>query len=232
MVKAPQWLESARETVDAAVESRDVADKNQSASTAKETLESELGTLAALSTAASVGRSQGWFAATASHQSAAVARSALQALVTKGALQREVNQLQTTLPRYVTQLKGEIEREWKQHVEVQVGRIEDLDALIRLMAALPGQESQRELLEKLRKPLLDLGKTIPTESSATTLSDTAKQFENAFSKAFGNEDVRQFLLACSRTGATFDQLTGSVSEWLKQTGANQLLRVRLGQADV
>jgi len=68
--------------------------------------------------------------------------------------------------------------------------------------------------------------------SASKGGGSSGAHSHALAKAFGNEDVRQFLLACSRTGATFDQLTDSVSEWLKQTGANQLLRVRLGQADV
>lgn len=228
MSKLPGWIESARETVDEAVQSRDTADKNESATAAKELLVSEIATLAGLSTAVSVGRKQGWLA-TPSPQSATVARSALEAVVTKGALRRDVNQLQKTLPTYVNQLKAEVEREWKQHVQDQVGRIDDLDALIRLMAVLPGQESQRDLLEKLRKPLLDLAKTMPIESSDAALTATAEQFDIAFSQAFGNEDVRQFLLACSRTGATLDQMTANVSEWLEQTGADQLLRIRLGQ---
>jgi hypothetical protein len=228
MSTLPEWIESARETVDEAVQSRHTAAKNESASTAKELLVSEIQTLACLSTAVSVGRRHGWVA-TPSPQSAAGTRSALEAVVTKGALRRDVNQLQKTLPRYVTQLNAEVEREWTQHVQDRVGRIDDLDALIRLMAALPGQESQRDLLEKLRKPLLDLAKTLPTESSDAALTATAEQFETAFSQAFGNDDVRQFLLACSRTGATLDQLTANVSEWLKQTGADQLLRIRLGQ---
>ena len=229
MTQPPQWLESARETVDAAVQSRNTAEKNESAVAAKELLQSQLGTLASLSTAVSVGRDQGWLEKP-SLQGAASTRASIEAVVSKGALRRPVSQLQTALPSYVTQLKADVERQWKQHVELTVGRVDDLDALIRLMAALPGQESQRLLLDGLRKPLLGLAKAIPTKSTEAELEITARQFDNAFSQAFGNEEVRHFLLACSRTGATLDQMTANVSEWLNHTGASAILRIRLGQA--
>jgi len=229
MSNLPQWLESARETVDAAVQSRAAADKNESAMTAKELLDSQSGPLAAVATAVGLGRDRGWLTLGQS-QNAVSVRSSLEAVVSKGSLRRDVNHLQTKLPSYVAQLIAEVERQWKQHVELKVGRIEDLDALIRLMAALPGQESQRTLLEELRKPLLDLAKAMPSGSSETDLEETAKLFEKVFSKAFGNEEIRQFLLACSRTGATLDQMTSNVSDWLNQTGADSILRIRLGQA--
>ncbi|MBX7133591.1 MAG: hypothetical protein K1X67_13030 [Fimbriimonadaceae bacterium] len=229
-VEVPEWISTARETVDAAVESRQALEKSESALAANELLSSELPMLAEVSTAVGIGLRRGWLADRPLQQSGAVVRTALEAVVSKGALRRDVNLLQQSLPKYVAELRTEVERNWKEYVEATVGRIEDIDALIRLMAALPGQESQRKLLEKLRKPLLDLAKSIPAESSESDLASVAVELEQAFSQAFGNEDVRQFLLACSRTGATLDQMNASVSEWLQHTGADQLLRIRLGQS--
>jgi len=223
----PLWLTSARETVDAAITAKSAKDKREVATDAQEELDKRLMKLLALETAVKVGRAAGWFESVPDY---AGAGSAVEALASKGPRRAELNRLQTSLPTFVDQAERAVKDAWTERVRDQIGRSDDLAALADVLARIQGRQEQRDMLLAALAPVQKLLLTLPTSKSEEELRSVGTAVNVVFDKAFPNAEVREFLLAASRTGATLHQLTPAVEAWIRENAANDLVRIIIGAA--
>ena len=117
---------------------------------------------------------------------------------------------------------------WAARIRDQVGGIDDLLALADVLGRIPDHEEQQGMLTKALQPVRKLMVSLPTPTSEEDLKSVAEAVEAAFKNAFGDAEVREFLLAASRSGAGLDQLTPTVRTWIEQSGAAHLLRISIG----
>jgi hypothetical protein len=227
MTRQPDWVSTARHAVAAASTAKSQAEQLELVMSAVLVLDENMDTLSKLTTAVVVGRRDGWISDSTPLPTEVPVKSALDALSTEGA-RRGMSQLQRNLPTYVERLERAVMDLWKAHVRASVGSVADLVVLSDLLNTLPGQAKEKKVLQEARKPIEELSESIPDASSGASLSATADKVNSAFTDAFGVDSVREFLLACARGGATLDQLTSEVREWLGRTGAVDKVRVRLG----
>jgi hypothetical protein len=178
-----------------------------------------------LASAAAIGYHTGWLSDVAQ---AGPVESALRALASRGAAQQRVADLQRALPAYAQNATRIIGESWAAHVRSRAGRYEDLQALLELLRNLPGQDGTRRILQEALRQLHTLITGSPTDESESELVRAAETVQRALSAAFGDDEVTDFLLACSRAGARLEQLTPTVEAWLASTGVGRLIRIRLG----
>jgi hypothetical protein len=221
----PHWLTSARETLDAAISAESNRQRQEVATDAQSELEARLGELLGLEVAVKVGREAGWFDCVWDSHGAGLA---VDALVSKGPQRTEVNRLQTSLPAFVADARRHVTDAWIARVHSSVGRIEDLRALIEALGRIPGHQGQQKMLTTALQPVQKLMRSLPNSSSEKELKSVGEAVEAAFKKAFGDVEVREFLLAASRSGARLDQLTPTVRAWIEENKADDLVRVSIG----
>lgn len=224
----PVWLTSARETIDAAIAAESSRRQQELVSDAQAALNDHLDELTALATAVQVGRAAGWLGnAMADPRGAG---PAVDALITKGPRRAEVSRLQTALPVFVQQARQTIGAAWIARIRDQVGGLTDLRALVRVLDQIPDQQDRQAMLKKALQPVTKLRDTLPTSTSEADLASAGAAVDAAFRNAFGNAEVREFLLAASRSGASLAQLTPTVRAWIEENGAADLMRVSIESA--
>jgi hypothetical protein len=223
----PVWLTSARETIDAAIEAESNKNQQDVISDAQAALDSHLVELTALSEAVKVGRAAGWLSGAITDSRGASAGPAVDALIARGPRRAEVSHLQTALPLFVEQARRAVGAAWMARIRDQVGGLDDLEALVVVLDRIPHHQDQQVELKKARQPVIKLMHTLPTSASEVELASAGAAVAAAFQNAFGNPEVREFLLAASRSGASLSQLTRSVSDWIEENGAAELMRVTI-----
>jgi hypothetical protein len=224
-VTLPVWLTSARETIDAAIAAESTKQQQEVASDARAALEDHLDELTDLAMAVQAGRAAGWLAAVTDPRDAG---PVLDALIAKGPRRAEVSRLQTALPVFVEHVRRTVGAAWNARIRDQVGGLTDLQALVGVLDQIPNRQDQQSVLEKALKPVIKLRDTLPTPTSEADLASASSVMEAAFRNAFGEVEVRDFLLAASRSGASLAQLTPNVRTWIEENGAADLMRVRIG----
>ncbi len=223
----PGWLTSARETVDAAISAESSRQWREVALEARSELEERLGELIALEVAVKVGRDGDWFDCVWDSRGAGLA---VEALVSKGPQRAAVNRLQTSLPAFVADAKRTVTDAWIARIHDQVGRADDLSVLAEVLGRIPDHEEQQEMLTAALRPIKKLMGSLPTSTSEQDLTSAAEAVDAAFKNAFGDVEVREFLLAASRSGADLHQLTRTVLAWIEENGGANLLRISIGPA--
>jgi hypothetical protein len=226
-VTLPGWLTSARTTVDEAITAQSSRQKHETAAEAQAALNESLADLTALQTAVQTARDAGWLDGVPDHHGAG---PAVAALLSKGPQRAEVNRLQTALPRFADQAKRTVTDAWTARIRSEVGGIDDLLALAEVLGRIPGHQGQQDKLTRALQPVRTLMRSLPAPTSEKELKSAAEQVDAAFNDAFGDTEVRQFLLAASRSGARLDQLTPTVLTWIQQNKAADLVRVSIGSA--
>lgn len=219
----PVWLTLARETIDEAIAAESSKQQQEVAGDAQTALDDHLDELTALAVAVQAGRAAGWLSgAVADPRGAGLA---VDALIAKGPRRAEVSRLQTALPVFVEQTRGIVGAAWADRIRDRVGGLNDLQALVRVLEQIPDRQDQQAALKKALQPVIKLRDTMPTATSEADLASAAAAVDAAFRDAFGNAEVREFLLAASRLGASLAQLTPTVSAWIENKGAADLMRV-------
>lgn len=224
----PAWLTSAREIIDEAIAAESSKQQQEVAIDAREALDDYLDELTDLATAVQAGRDAGWLdGAMADPRSAG---SAIDALIAKGARRAEVSHLQTALPVFVEEVRRTVGAAWSIRIRDQVGGVSDLQALVGVLDQIPGRQNQQSVLEKALQPVIKLMNTLPTPTAEADLTSAGIAVDAVFRNAFGDVEVREFLLAASRSGASLAQLTPTVRAWIEENGAADLMRVSIGPA--
>jgi hypothetical protein len=221
-VTLPEWLTSARETIDEAIVAQSSRQQQEVASDAQAALDDHLDELTDLAMAVQAGRAAGWLGAVADPRGAG---PALDALIAKGPRRAEVSRLQTALPVFVEQARRTVGAAWNERIRDQVGGLSDLQALVGVLDQIPNRHDQQSVLEEALQPVIKLRDTLPTPTSEADLASVGSVMETAFRNAFGDAEVRDFLLAASRSGASLAQLTPTVKAWIEENGAADLMRV-------
>jgi hypothetical protein len=227
-VTLPVWLTLARETIDEAIAAESSKQQQEVAGDAQAALDDHLDELTALAVAVKAGRAAGWL-------SGAVADSrgagpAVDALIAKGPRRAEVSRLQTALPVFVEQARSTVGAAWAERIRDQVGGLNDLQTLVRVLDQIPGRQNQQAVLKRALQPVIKLRDTLPTATSEADLASAGAAVDAAFRQAFGNTEVREFLLAAARSGASLAQLTPTVWAWIEENGAADLMRVTIRPA--
>jgi hypothetical protein len=227
-VTLPVWLTTARETIDDAIAAESSKQQQEVASEAQVVLDDQLDELTVLARAVQAGRAAGWLGGAAADPRGA--GSAVDALIAKGPRRAEVSRLQTALPIFVEQARRTVGAAWNERIRVQVGGLSDLQALVGVLDQIPNRQDQQSVLEKALQPVIKLRDTLPTPTSEADLASAGSVMEAAFRNAFGDAEVRNFLLAASRSGASLAQLTPTVRAWIEENGAADLMRVTIRPA--
>jgi hypothetical protein len=225
-VTLPAWLTLAREIIDQAIGAESSKQQQEVAGDAQAALDEHLGELTALALAVQVGRGAGWL-----HAAVPDLRGvgpAIDALIAKGPRRAEVSRLQTALPVFVQEARRTVGAAWMARIRDQVGGISDLQVLVRVLGQIPGRQDQQGMLEHALLPVNQLMGGLPTLASEADLASAAAAVDAAFRNAFGDAEVREFLLAASRSGARLDQLTPTVRAWIEENGAADLMCVSIG----
>ena len=221
----PVWLTSARETIDEAIAAESSKQQQEVASDAQAALGDHLDELSALATAVQAGRAAGWLRGAVADPRGA--GPAVDALIAKGPRRAEVSRLQTALPVFVEQARRTVGAAWNERIRDQVGGLSDLQALVGVLDQILNRQDQQSVLEKALRPVIKLRDTLPTPTSEADLASAGAAMEAAFRNAFGDAEVRDFLLAASRSGASLAQLTPAVRAWIEENGAADLMRVTI-----
>ena len=224
----PVWLTSARETIDEAIAAESSKQQQEVASDAQAALDEHLDELTALAVAVKAGRAAGWLGGAVADPRGA--GSAVDALIAKGPRRAEVSRLQTGLPVFVDQARRTVGVAWLARIRDQVGGLTDLQALVGVLDQIPNRQDQQSVLEKALQPVIKLRDTLPTPTSEANLASAGSVMEAAFRNAFGDAEVRDFLLAASRSGASVAQLTPTVRAWIEENGAADLMRISIRPA--
>jgi hypothetical protein len=227
-VTLPAWLTSAREIIDEAIAAESTKQQQQVASDAQAVLDDHLGELTDLALAVQAGRGAGWLPAAVSDYRGA--GPAIDALLAKGPRRAEVSRLQTALPIFVEEARRAVSAAWIARIRDRVGGISDMQVLAGVLGQIPGHQEQQGILEQALRPVNQLTDTLPTSGSEAALASAAAAVDAAFRNAFGDAEVREFLLAASRSGARLDQLTPTVRAWIEENGAADLMRISIGPA--
>lgn len=224
----PAWLTSARETIDEAIAAESSKQQQEVASDAQAALDDHLDELSALATAVQAGRAAGWLGGAVADPRGA--GPAVDALIAKGPRRAEVSRLQTALPVFVEQARRTVGAAWNERIRDQVGGLSDLQALVGVLDQILNRQDQQSVLEKALRPVIKLRDTLPTPTSEADLASAGSVMEAAFRNVFGDTEVRDFLLAASRSGASLAQLTPAVRAWIEENGAADLMRVTIRPA--
>jgi hypothetical protein len=224
----PAWLTSARETIDEAIAAESSKQQQEVASDARAVLDEQLGELTALAVAVQAGRGAGWLDGAVPDLRGA--GQAVDALIARGPRRAEVSRLQTALPVFVQEARRTVGAAWMVRIRDQVGGISDLRALADVLDQIPNRQDQQIALRQALRPVNQLMDTLPTPASEAALAAAAAAVDAAFRHAFGDAEVRNFLLAASRSGASLAQLTPAVRAWIEENGAADLMRVSIGPA--
>ena len=224
----PAWLTSARETIDEAIAAESSKQQQEVASDAQAALDDHLDELSALATAVQAGRAAAWLGGAVADPRGA--GPAVDALIAKGPRRAEVSRLQTALPVFVEQARRTVGAAWNERIRVQVGGLSDLQSLVGVLDQIPNRQDQQSVLERALQPVIKLRDTLPTPTSEADLASAGSVMEAAFRNAFGDAEVRDFLLAASRSGASLAQLTPTVRAWIEENGAADLMRVTIRPA--
>jgi hypothetical protein len=224
----PAWLITARETIDEAIAAESSKQQQEVASDARAVLDEQLGELTALAVAVQVGRGAGWLEAAVPDLRGA--GPAVDALIARGPRRAEVSRLQTALPVFVQEARRTVGAAWMARIRDQVGGISDLQARADVLGQIPNRQDQQIALSQALQPVNQLMDTLPTPASEAALASAADAVDAAFRNAFGDAEVREFLLAASRSGASLAQLTPAVRAWIAENGAADLMRVNIGPA--
>lgn len=222
----PAWLTSAREIIDEAIVAESSRQQQEVANDAKAALDDYVDELTSLATAVQAGRAAGWLGSTVADPRGA--RPAVDALIAKGPRRAEVSHLQTALPVFVQEARRTVGAAWHTRIHDRVGRLSDLQALVSVLKRLPGRQDRQAALTKALQPITELMQTLPGPTSEADLTSAGTAVDAAFRDAFGDAEVREFLLAASRSGASLAQLTPTVRAWIEENGAEDLLRVSMG----
>lgn len=222
----PVWLTSARETVDEAIAAESSKQQQEVSIDAQAALDEYLDELTALAKAVKAGRAAGWLGDVMADSRGAA--PAIEALIAKGPRRAEVSRLQTALPVFVEEARRTVGSAWIARIHDRVGRLSDLQALVGVLDRLPGRQDRQTALKKALQPVTDLMQTTPGPTSEADLASASASVDAAFRDAFGDAEVREFLLAASRSGASLDQLTSAVRAWIDENGAGDLMRVSIG----
>ena len=224
----PVWLISAQEIINEAITAQSTKQQQEVAKDAQAALDEHLDELTALAGAVKAGRAAGWIGAAVTDPRGA--ESALDALIAKGPRRAEVSRLQTALPAFVDQARRTVAAAWKARIRDQVGGLDDLQSLVGVLDQIPDRRDRQAVLKEALKPVIKLQDILPTAASEADLASAGAAVEAAFQNAFGNAEVREFLLAASRTGASLVQLTPCVLAWIEENGAANLMRVKITPA--
>jgi hypothetical protein len=224
-VTLPAWLTSARETIDEAITAESSRQQQEVASDAQAALDDHLDELTALATAVQAGRAAGWLGSAVADPRGA--GPAVDALIAKGPRRAEVSRLQTALPVFVQEARRTVGAAWLERIRDQVGGLNDLQALVGVLDQIPGRLDRQAALKKALQPVTELTETLPTPASEAQLASASAVVDAAFRDAFGDDEVREFMLAASRSGANLAQLTPTVKAWIDENGAADLMRVSI-----
>jgi hypothetical protein len=227
-VRLPVWLTSARGTIDEAIAAESSRQQQEVASDAQAALNDHLDELTALAIAVQVGQAAGWLVDIVVDPRGAGAGPAVDALIAKGPRRAEVNRLQTALPVFVQEARRTVGAAWLARIRDQVGGLSDLKALVGVLDQIPDSQDRQAALKKALQSVTELTDTLPTPASETKLASVGAEVDAAFRNAFGDAEVREFLLAASRSGASLGQLTPTVRAWIEENGAANLMRVSIG----
>lgn len=222
----PAWLTSARETIDEAIVAESSRQQQEVANDAQVALDDHLDELTALATAVQVGRAAGWLGSAVADPRGA--GPAVDELIAKGPRRAEVSRLQTALPVFVEEARRTVGAAWSTRIHNRVGRLSDLQALVGVLDRIPGRQDRQAALKKALQPVTKLMQTLPTPASEAELWSASAAVDAAFRNAFGDDEVREFLLSASRSGASLAQLTPTVKAWIDENGAADLIRVSIG----
>jgi hypothetical protein len=227
-VTLPVWLTSARETIDEAIAAESSKQQQEVASDARATLDDHLDELTGLATAVRAGRAAGWLAGAMADPRGA--GPAVDGLIAKGPRRAEVSRLQTALPVFVEEARRTVGAAWSERIRERVGGLSDLQALVGVLDKIPGRQDRQAVLKEALQPVIELMHTLPTPTSEADLASASATVDAAFRNAFGDTEVREFLLAASRSGASLAQLTPTVRAWIDKNGAADLMHVSIGPA--
>jgi hypothetical protein len=227
-VTVPIWLTSARETIDEAVAAESNKDQQEVVGDAQAALDDHLAELTDLAVAVKAGRAAGWLSGGMPDPRGA--GPAVDALIARAPRRAEVSRLQTALPVFVEQARGTVGAAWIARIRDQVGGLSDLEALVDVLDRIPHHRDRQAVLKRALQPINKIIRTMPTPTSEAELASAAAAVDAAFQNSFGNAEVREFLLAASRSGASLAQLTPIVMAWIEENGAADLMRVTIRPA--
>lgn len=229
---APAWLAEAREAVDDALATATVNDRASNIAQVVAVLDEADGAgrpssaFSDLVAAARLGLTTGWLSITELPDSAS-ALASLDRIARGDVTASSLRSLSQHLPSYIQQLRARTAAGWRTHVTRTVGGVEDLQALSVVLRAIPGQRDASARLATALTAISTLNTQLPDLTAEERLNATAVLVNEAFDEAVDEKEVRDFLIACSRTGATMTQLSPSVRTWIEQNNAADRFIIQL-----
>ena len=126
----------------------------------------------------------------------------------------------------VTKLLHKSHSEWR---DSTVGDLEPIvsfaEAVKKLWAEVHAEVTQ--LVSDVKKDRNEL----PTTKSLRKVTEAVERLHEIPRKHAPTDDTQRFLVAACGSGATFEDLTDPVREWLKDQGLERQLRVRISGSD-
>lgn len=131
------------------------------------------------------------------------------------------------LERFRIDVDTAVKARWVAYASEQLGDVSDLLSLSETLSEVEGIS---ELSESLRNALGDLARTqasLPS-ASAVALLTAARRSLQELEDSLQPESVRLFLSAVARGGASIENLTSDVLDWLRSHGALGRFRIVAG----
>lgn len=232
---APVWLVEARDAVDVALAAVTANEKAANVAQVVDVLEKGVGAgvvdseFGELVNASVTGLHDRWLSPTAVPNASDI-DSALTRVVQGDISASVLRSLSEHLPRYAEQLRIAVAQGWRTHVATTVGGVDDLRALATVLKAIPGQHDASLKLTAAQESVARLTDRLPGSDSAERLAAATAAVNQAFGEAVEDAEVRDFLVACSRSGALMSQLTPGVRSWIEKNKASDRFVVQLGTA--
>jgi hypothetical protein len=219
---APEWITATGRAVHRASDAVQAQEELKALSIALKELKQVLETLEQLAQASNLGRGSWWSGLPIPASLRAGAEP------TDGDLERR--QLAATmreLKQFTTRARNSLEAAWCDHVDSQTGDTTGLRDLVDLLAVSGHLASVARDLQQALSSLQDLRSKVPDASSVQALADTLALSE-VFEAALPNE-VKRFISAAARGGASIALLSTEVLTWLGDNGAIDNFKVIAGK---
>lgn len=213
------WIAETKEAVHLATNASEAKKQAEALREAEAELRRLLDQLRDLQVSAAVVRGLGWPGKVAAPD----VRQALDQATGFGA--RPLARVPRPLEQYCRDVESSIAAHWREHASRELG---DVTGLLGLANTLAGVAGIAEVSQELQATLGQLERTrIPTSQSVALLAK-AKSLLTQLESSLQPDEVRQFLSAVARGGASVQALTQGVASWLESHGSLDHFKIVAG----